>query len=171
MQTTEVISVNLWQILISLCNLLLLFLLLKKFLYSPVKKMLENRQNEIDSKYSAADEAQAEADANKKEWEYKLNGAAVEADSIISSATQKAELRQKHILEDAETQAGEIIERAKGQAELEFKKAQAKIKDEIIDVSSALTKKVIEREISKEDHEKLFSSLLDDIGGNDDGNE
>ena len=57
MQTLEVISVNLWQILISLLNLLILFLLFKKFLFKPVNDMLAKRQSEIDARYDAADEA------------------------------------------------------------------------------------------------------------------
>jgi len=50
MQTLEVISVNLWQILISLLNLLILFLLFKKFLFKPVNNMLAKRQSEIDAR-------------------------------------------------------------------------------------------------------------------------
>ena len=41
MQSLEVISVNIWHILISLCNLLILFLIVKRFLFKPVKKALE----------------------------------------------------------------------------------------------------------------------------------
>ena len=47
MQTLDVISVNIWQIVISLANLALLFLLLKKFLYQPVKRMLAKREEEM----------------------------------------------------------------------------------------------------------------------------
>ena len=47
-QSLDVISVNLWDILISLANLLILFILVKKFLFKPVKKVLEKRQSEID---------------------------------------------------------------------------------------------------------------------------
>ena len=56
MQTLEVISVNLWQILISLLNLLILFLLFKKFLFKPVNNMLAKRQSEIDEKYEAMED-------------------------------------------------------------------------------------------------------------------
>ena len=54
MQTLDVISINLWQVLVSLANLVLLFLLVKKFLYKPVKEMLEQRQSTIDGEYAAA---------------------------------------------------------------------------------------------------------------------
>ena len=49
MQTLEVISVNVWQIIISLCNLLILFLIIKKFLFQPVQKMLDKRKASLDA--------------------------------------------------------------------------------------------------------------------------
>ena len=46
----DVISVNIWQILASLANLLLLTWILKRFLFKPVKKMLDNRRAAIDGR-------------------------------------------------------------------------------------------------------------------------
>ena len=63
MQNLGIISVNLWQILISLANLTILFLLLKKFLYKPVTKMLEERRTQIDKDYSDAASAKQSAEA------------------------------------------------------------------------------------------------------------
>ena len=54
MQSLDVISVNLWQILISLCNLVIIFLVVKHFLYQPVRKMLKKRQETLDGEYAAA---------------------------------------------------------------------------------------------------------------------
>ena len=65
MQTQDIISVNVWQILISLCNLAILFLILKKFLYQPVKKALARRQADLDAQYAKADEAHEALDAAK----------------------------------------------------------------------------------------------------------
>ena len=47
-QTLDVISINLWQILISLANLLLIFLILKKLLWKPVKKVMQQRRDMVD---------------------------------------------------------------------------------------------------------------------------
>ena len=47
MQSLDVISINIWHILISLCNLILLFLVVKKFLFKPVKNLLASRQAEL----------------------------------------------------------------------------------------------------------------------------
>ena len=58
MQSLEVISINIWSILISLANLCILYMLFKKFLYKPVKATLNARQEAIDAQYRAADEAE-----------------------------------------------------------------------------------------------------------------
>ena len=69
MQSLDVISVNIWQILISLANLLILFLMFKKFLFKPVNNMLEKRQSEIDAQYEAAEEAKRSAQEDKLLWD------------------------------------------------------------------------------------------------------
>ena len=69
MQSMEVISINIWQILISLCNLLVLFLILKKFLYKPVKKAMAERKAAVEEQYGAAEKAERSALASKEEWE------------------------------------------------------------------------------------------------------
>ena len=164
MQTLDIISVNLWQILISLINLVLLFLIIKKFLFKPIKNMLEQRRKEIDDQYAAAAEAQAEADGNRESWEKKLAGADAEADAILQTATENAKLRGDKLIADAEAKAEGIIRTAQTEAELERKKAADGIKREIVSVSGALTEKMLEREITVDDHRTLIDSFIEDIG-------
>ena len=93
MQTLGVISVNFWQILASLANLTLIFLLIKKFLFKPVKKMIAQRQAAVDAQYAAADDDRAAAAAEKAAWEEKLADADNAAADIIGKATAAAEKR------------------------------------------------------------------------------
>ena len=83
MQSLDVISVNIWQMLVSLANLVLIFLMVKKFLYKPVKKMLDARRSAIDSQYDEAQEAKEQALSDKKKYEEKLLTAKNEADKVI----------------------------------------------------------------------------------------
>ena len=62
MQNLDVISVNIWQILASLANLLILTWILKRFLFKPVKKMLDNRRAAIDADYAEAAAAREAAE-------------------------------------------------------------------------------------------------------------
>lgn len=168
MQSLDVISVNIWQILFSLANLLLLFILIKKLLFKPVKSVLDKRQETLDESYKAADEANAEAQKNREELEAKLAGANERADEIIRIATDNAKFRGEKIIEEAQERADGIIRVAQTEAELERKKAADSIKHEIVEVSSALSEKMLEREINTEDHRALIDSFIEDIG---DGNE
>ena len=166
MQSLSVISVNLWQIIISLLNLLILFLIIKKFLYGPVKKMLKARQDEIDNKYSLANQAIENAENDQAYWQEKRESADTEADAIIQDATLTAKLRGEKIVEEAKEKADGIIRRAETEAELEKEKAAASIKKEIVEVSTALAQKIISREINAEDHRDLIDSVIEDIGDN-----
>ncbi|MBQ3099698.1 MAG: F0F1 ATP synthase subunit B [Clostridia bacterium] len=168
MQNLDVISVNLWQILISLVNLILLFLIVKKFLFKPVKKVLAERQAEIDGYYNSAADAETKANESRALWEEKLSGANEEADAIIQKATEQAKFRGEAIVADAEAKADGIIRMAENEAALERKKAIDGIKREIVDVSGAIAEKMLEREINSDDHRALIDSFIENIG---DGNE
>lgn len=170
MQSLDVISINLWQILVSLANLVILFLLIKHFLYKPVKRMLENRQNTIDGEYSKAEEAKNKALADKAAYEEKLSDAKAEADGVIQSAVSIAKARESEILADAKREAEAIVKKAEDNAALELKKAEKSIKDEIVGVSTLLAEKILEREISEKDNKELIDSFIDGIGEEDDSN-
>ena len=164
MQSLDVISVNLWNILISLCNLFLLFLAFKKFLFGPVKKALAKRENAIAEQYSAAEDAKRAAEEDRMLWEEKMRDADAEADSIIKQATATADRRSENILADAKVQADGIVRQAKADAELEQRKAQAGIRQELAGLSSALTGKLLSREINPEDHRELIDEFLNELG-------
>ncbi len=164
MQTLDVISVNLWQILISLINLYLLFLILKKFLFKPVKKVLDQRQQELDEQYAAAEAAEREATEHRKTWETKLSQADAQADAILQNATNSAKYRSDTLLSEAKDRAEGILRAAQNEAELERQKAVDGIKREIVEVSGVLTEKMLEREINTEDHRVLIDSFIEKIG-------
>ncbi len=167
MQNLDVISINIWQILISLCNLLILFLILKRFLYKPVKRAVEARKALLDEQYERASSAEQAALLVKQEWEEKLSSAKTDADAVITSATERANRRSEQIIDEAKQKAGEIIRRANCQAELEKKKAESGIKDEIADVSTLVAEKLLGREINEADHRKLIDSVISGIGEQD----
>ena len=164
MQSLDIISVNLWQILISLANLTILFLLLKKFLYKPVTKMLEARRTEIDSQYSDAQNAKQSAEAKDAELTERLVGAKAEAESIINEAADIAKARGDKIVEEARATADGIIRQAEEDAELERKRVGETIKEQIVDVSTALAEKMLEREVNADDHNALIDDFINKIG-------
>ena len=164
MQALDVISINVWDILISLCNLGILFWAVKKFLYKPVKNMLAAREEAIAAQYRAADEAEKAAKADQALYAEKLSGAQDEVDAMLEQAAVNAGRRGDRIVADAQSKAEGIIRQAQTEAEMEKKKAQATIRREITDVSAALTEKLLGREMKGDDHRAMINSFLDGIG-------
>lgn len=168
-QFLDIISINFWNILISLLNLVVLFWLVKTFLFKPVKKLFAERQAALDHQYAAADEAQRVADANRDAWQNKLQTADDEAARVIKDATDTANYRAEQIVQAATVRAQSIVESAETEARLERKKATEGIKREIVDVSSAIAEKMLEREVNGQDHRALIDSFIEQIGESDEG--
>ncbi len=166
-QSLEVISINIWSILISLANLVLLFLLIRKFLYKPVKNTLEARKGEIDERYLAAENAQNAANENREKCEAALSGAEDRANEIIREASETARRRGEKLVSDAKEEASGIIRKAEADAALEIKRAEQEIKREIVEVSGALSEKLLGREIKADDHKVFIDSFIDEIGESD----
>ena len=164
MQTLDVISVNIWQIIISLANLVILFLLFKKFLFKPVKEMIARREAAVEAELDAAKHEHDAANEERRQWEAKMASADEEADRIIQNAVTKANKKSGVIISTASERADEIIKVAKFEASLEHKAAQEGIKREIVDLSSTLTGKLLEREIKPEDHSELIDEFINEIG-------
>ena len=163
-QTLEVISVNIWQILISLANLLLIFLILKKLLWKPVQKVMEERKAMVDKQFADAEAAQQQAEADKAAWAKKLATADEEAAARIAAADETARRHGDRVIVDARVKADGIIRQAEAAIELERKKAEDGIKQEIVSVGAELAEKMLERELNAADHAKMIQSFLDEMG-------
>ena len=119
MQNLSVISVNFWQIVISLVNLLILTWIIKRFLYKPVKKMMDARRATIDEYYAQAQAARDQAEESRLNYESAMAAAQQTSDQIIADANRTAEFRSNEILAEARERASEIRRQAEVDAVLE----------------------------------------------------
>ena len=163
MQNLSVISVNIWDILISLCNLMILTWAVKKFLFKRVQRVVADRKAAIDADYAQAREAKERAEEDRLNYAAAMAAAEQTADQIIAEASRTAEHRGSEIVAEARDRANDIRRQAEEDALLERKKAEDDMRREIADVSAQLTGKLLGREINKEDHRALIDSFLQEI--------
>lgn len=157
-------TIDVWTLIFTWVNMLILFLLVKKLLFKPVQRILEQRQQEVDKMYDTANEAQAKATAMEKEYTVKLNSAKEEAGEIIKSATLTAKRREEEIVEEARQKASAIAQKASAEIEQEKKKAYQEIKGEISEISVAIAEKMVQREMKPADHEALIAQFIENVG-------
>lgn len=162
-ETMGFVSID-WTLVFTLINTLILFLIMKHFLYKPVKKILNDREADIRKSYDDAQKAKQDADELKEEYTKKLALSKEEAAAIVKNATAKANTRSDEIIAEAKRDAAAITEKAYEDIKKEKKKAVNEAKNEISALAVEIAGKVIEKDISKDDHDRLIESFIDSLG-------
>lgn len=158
------IGFNPWTALFTLFNFILVFLILRKFLFKPVKKMIDERQKEIDDLYADAEEKRAEADRLRLQYEERIGTAKAEAAEIIRTAGKEARRESDGIILDARYEASRIREKAENDIALEKKRAMNEMKDEISGIAVEIAEKLMAREITAADQSALVDEFIRKIG-------
>ncbi len=160
----SLVGVDFWTALFTLCNMIITFLLLKKFLFKPVKKMIDDRQSEIDGLFTDAKNSADEAEALKVKYQAQLDAAGEERERIIKEATARGTRREEEIVGKAKQEASAILEKAKADIEREKKKAVNEIKDDISTIAADIAGRIVEKEIDADKQKELVSSFIDGLG-------
>lgn len=161
---TEFLSVSPTTIIATLLNSLILFLVLKHFLFDKVNKVIQSRKDEVAETYKQADEAKENALKLEAEYDSRLSGAKEESAQIIQAATKKAQQRSDEIINDARTEAKGLVDNAQREIEREKKIAVNQIKDEITDIAFSAAAAVVEKDMTGEDNERLIEKFIDNVG-------
>ncbi len=164
MQSLEIISVNIWSILVSLANLLIMFLILKRFLFKPVQKMLAARKQQVDQIYQDAKENRDSAINMKQEYEARLATAREEADGLVRNAVQTAQRKGDAIVAEANSQASHLKQKAEQEIAQEKKQMLQDVRGEISDIAVSIASKVVEREVKKQDYDGFVDEFIKNVG-------
>ncbi len=162
--TRAFVDLNLWSLFVTICNTLIMFLIVKHFLYKPMRNMLAAREQEVRDLYTHAETDRREAEAMKRDYTASIANAKQEAAEIVSSAQKRAEKRAEDIVQQANHDAAAAKQRAEESIEQERKKAMNQMKDEIADLSMMIASKVVEREVNPDDHKRLIDDFIDKVG-------
>ncbi len=160
----EFIGVDFWTALFILLNTLALFMVAKKYLFVPVKEMIDSRQKEIDEMYAEAGKAKSDAQAMEAEYKQKLSAAQATSDRMVKEALSRAQNREEEIVRQANEEANAIREKAAADIAQEKKKAINDAKDEISDLALAIAGKVVGRELTAADQSALVDRFIDELG-------
>ena len=158
------VGVNFWTALFILLNTLIIYFVAKKFLFGPVMKIIADRQKEIDDMYSDADSARSNAKALEAEYKEKLSVATETGERRVKEAVMRGQSREEEIIRIANAEANAIREKAAADIAMEKRKAINDAKDEISGMAMAIAGKVVEREITAADQDKLVDQFIDALG-------
>lgn len=144
--------------------MLLLFFLMSSLLFNPARALLTKRQQFIQEQLDNAERDEKQAKEFKAEYDGKLKQVDKEAEALISEARKKALKQETVIINDAKEEAVKIIDRANKDIELEKSKVQDEMKQEIINVASAMAGKIVKSSMDEKAQSQLFDETLREMG-------
>ena len=145
--------------------ILILFILLRIFLFKPVHKMMDNRTAEVQNNLDSAEKSRADAEELKQQYTDSLSNAKTEADGIIAAARAEAVHEKERILAQSEDEAKQIIADANKAIESERKRVMQQAQSEIAALAMEAASKIIGANLDDEKNRKLVDDFLSDKEG------
>lgn len=160
----ELIIPNTTEMWVNVVAFIVLFIVLAKFAFPPVTKMLDERASKIRESLEKAEDTKVEAERLLEEYKVQMAEARAEAAKVIEQGRKVAESMKAEIMakakEEAEAEKTKAIEAIKA----EKNAAMAQIKGEVADLSVAVAGKIIGSSLSQADHEALIDKYLAEVG-------
>src|SRR3989442_5935420 len=147
----------------TIVTFLVLLALLAKFAWRPLLEALDTRQKAITKALDDAQKAKQELERLNAESAQIVARARVEADGIISQSRSDGERLRQEIRQKARAEADMIVKNAERQIQLETTRALDQIRHEAVDLSVMIASKIIQRNLSKEDNERLIDEALKQV--------
>ena len=147
----------------TIVTFLILVALLGRYAWRPLLDALERRQDAIRKSLDEARQAKKELERLNEESARILAEARVEADAIISRSRADASRAGDEMKQKARADAENIVRNAERQIQLETSRAVQRVRQEAVDISIAIASKIIQRNLSREDNERLIAETLNEI--------
>jgi F-type H+-transporting ATPase subunit b len=144
----------------TIVTFLVLLALLAKFAWRPLLLALETRQNSIRKSLDDAQQAKQELERLNSESAQIVARARQDADAIITQSRSDGERLREEIRQKARAEADLIVKNAERQIQMETSRALEQIRHEAVELSVMIASKIIQRNLTKEDNQRLIDDAL-----------
>lgn len=152
----------------TLVNLIIFFILVRVFLFKPIQKVINKRNEIINEQLENADNAQKHAEELKEQYQAQLEGVEEEKSRILIDARNSAKKEYENIVSRAETDAEKIKANAKKLSDAECEKARLAVKEEIAALAMETAIKVIGDSVSAKTDKEIYDKFLSESSENND---
>lgn len=155
------------DLIIQLIATLILFIVVKKYLWGPITKFLEARRSLIDDELTKAKEASENALILETKLSEEYANCKEEIKKLLAQSVKDGNMVKADIVNQAKKEAALRIENANKEIEFEIKKQQGNIKEEIINIAFAAAEKIVAQEVDKKKYLSVVTDLIESGLSND----
>ncbi|MDR2144007.1 MAG: F0F1 ATP synthase subunit B [Treponema sp.] len=148
---------------ITVINILILFFLLRAFLFKPVSKFIQDRRKKIQDDINRAEKDAWDAKKLLEQYESKLAGAEADAEAIIRAAREDAGAEAEKIREAGKADAERVVAAARVQAENERRAALALFRAEAAALVLSAAGRLLKRELAGEEQLRFARKALEEL--------
>jgi F-type H+-transporting ATPase subunit b len=152
------------DIIFQLLMFIILLALMKKYAWGPLMGIIKEREELIAGEIGAAEKSRVEASKILEEQRALLKEARQEAHVLIENAKKQGDLQREEIIVAARSESERIKEAAKLEIEQQKEKAVTAIREQVASLSVLVASKVIEKELTAADQEKLINEYIQEAG-------
>ena len=157
-------EIELKIVIFSILNFALLAFLLTKFLYKPVRKMMDSRQEMINDALDQAESARAEVAATGETIKANMAKARLDAEAILDAAHQQAEQDKAAIMAEAQAQAEAFTAQARQQIAEEKEQAMLELRTQITDLAIMIAEKALDGKLTEQQEKALIANYTEEAG-------
>ncbi len=158
------LRVDLWNALFIVINLIVLYLLMKKFLVKPIMNVMEKRDEIIKSGLKNAEESEAQAKELKAKWENELTGVKEESSKMMEQAKKDAQFEYDRIISDAGKEADKLISDARKASETERENALRDAQSQISELAVLAAEKILNDKSGEAVNSAIYDSFISETG-------
>ena len=153
-----------FNLVLTMINLVILFLILRKFLFRPIMNIMEKREAMISDGLKNAQDSQTQALELKSQYEDKLKGAKEESSQMIERAKQEAKAEYDRIGGDAGTEAEKLMKSARETMDMEREQTLREMKSQVASLAMDAARKVLMNEDHVADDQSVYDQFLKEAG-------
>lgn len=149
---------------LQILNILILFLLLRKFLFKPVMDYLDRRNQHIQSSLKEAESTLRDARDLHERYMKEMANARREGREIIERARAQGEEVREEILREAKKESEKMLARAREEIEREKEKALGELRENVVSLSLLIASKILEEKVDEEIDRKWVTRFIREVG-------
>ena len=151
-----------WSSLMILCNVFILYLILRKFFWEKIKKFMDDRAAAVQDAIDAAEAQNKRADEKMANYSRRIANVEEEGREIIKASKQQADAQAQIIIEEARKQASDIIAKAERTIEQEKSQAMEEMRKEIASIAMLAAEQIVGREIDSVGQDAIIDQAIED---------
>ena len=156
------------NLVFTIINLLVLYLLMKKFLFGPIIKVMDVRKAMIDQQFAGAKEQEDQAKALKEQYEGSLKSAREESFQIMEQARKEAKAQADKTVEDTQAKVSAMLAKAQEDINTERENAMRQMKDDVASLAMEAAGKIIGKNSGADQDLSLYDQFIEKAGDPDD---